>query len=255
MHRAKPTVAHSAQLEMDAPKTCNLSQDAPESKSKKDPLKQLSEKIDALTIVVDSMWQAGQGKPEHTYKPWEPNLTHLSSTPELPVNESEHVVKLIGKKAIIHCNLNGLAVAALLDTGAQVSIIDQSWKDQYLPSHDTRPLTELLAGDEELEVYAVNGDLIPFTGWVAINVNLPGTEDPSLSINVPFLVSHLPLERPLLGFNVIEELIRGKPERVMPTLVSLLSGAVSISSSEAKTLVNFVQIRKPISSEGRLRVS
>ncbi|KAL6483733.1 hypothetical protein MHYP_G00086050 [Metynnis hypsauchen] len=230
IHRAKPTVAHSAQLEMDIPKTCNLSQDAHESKIKKDPLKQLSDKIDALTIVVDSIRQAGQS---------------------IKVN----VVKLIGKKAIIHCNLNGLAVAALLDTGAQVSIIDQDWKDQYLPSHDTRPLTELLAGDEKLEVYAVNGDLIPFKGWVAINVNLPGTEDPSLSINVPFLVSHLPLERPLLGFNVIEELIRGQPERVMPTLVNLLSGAVSISSSEAKTLVNYIQTRKSISSEGRLRVS
>ncbi|XP_049319254.1 uncharacterized protein LOC125780868 [Astyanax mexicanus] len=68
MHRAKPTVAHSAQLEMDSPKTYNLSHDTLESKSKKDPLKQLSDKIDALTSVVDSMRQAGLGKPIHTCK-------------------------------------------------------------------------------------------------------------------------------------------------------------------------------------------
>ena len=176
------------------------------------------------------------------------------STAELSGAKIEPVVKLIGRKAIIQCNLNGIAVAALLDTGAQVSIIDRNWKDKYLPSHDTRPLTELLEGDGKLEVYTVNGDAIPFEGWVAITVNLPGTEDPSLSINVPFLVSHLPLERPLLGFNVLEELIQGQPECLIPTLVSLLGGAVSIASSEARTLVNFVQTRRPITPQEYLRV-
>ena len=129
---------------------------------------------------------------------YDQNPTLSPSTAELSGAKIEPVVKLIGRKAIIQCNLNGIAVAALLDTGAQVSIIDRNWKDKYLPSHDTRPLTELLEGDGKLEVYTVNGDAIPFEGWVAITVNLPGTEDPSLSINVPFLVSHLPLERPLL---------------------------------------------------------
>ena len=37
------------------------------------------------------------------------------------------VANLIGKKALIQCHLSGLAVTALLDTGAQVSMISRDW--------------------------------------------------------------------------------------------------------------------------------
>ncbi len=86
-------------------------------------------------------------------------------SPSPPVTKKETIVKLIGKKALALCNLNGLAVTALLDTGAQVSVIDQTWKDKYLPAVEVRPLAELMGMSEKLEVYAVNGELIPFDGW------------------------------------------------------------------------------------------
>lgn len=127
------------------------------------------------------------------------------------------------ERALTQCNLNGLAVSALLDTGAQLSMIDSISKDKYLPDLNIRPLIDIINGDE-LDVYAVNGNLVPFDGWVAITVNLPGNENPSLSIKIPFLVSSLPLERPLLGFNVLEELVQGQPERLIPTLITLLCG-------------------------------
>lgn len=171
-----------------------------------------------------------------------------------PTNEP--VAKLIGRKALTKCILNGLAVNALLDTGAQVSIIDRHWRDKYLPDLDVRPLTELIELMEDkktLEVYAVNGGLIPFDGWVIITLNLPGNEDPDLSVSVPFLVSSLPLEMPLLGFNVVEVVIQGKPERLASTLSRLLGGAMSIPDDTAKTIVHFVQTKKPVSAQGRLR--
>ncbi|KAI4882368.1 hypothetical protein NFI96_008891, partial [Prochilodus magdalenae] len=161
-----------------------------------------------------------------------------------PSQPSDQIVGLIGRKALIKCNFNGLSVNALLDTGAQVSIIDKAWKDTYLPDLPVQPLTELIGGEEELAVYAISGDLIPFDGWVAIAVNLPGNEDPSLSINVPFLVSHHPIEGPLLGFNIMEELIQGQPERLIPTLINLLCSAISVPSDKAQNIVNFVQTKK-----------
>lgn len=52
-------------------------------------------------------------------------------------NQREHprdcVAQLIGKKAILKCHIHGFAVTALLDTGAQVSMIDHNWKSKYLP--------------------------------------------------------------------------------------------------------------------------
>lgn len=54
----------------------------------------------------------------------------------------------------------------------------------------------------------MNRDVIRFDGWAVVTVNLPGNHDPNLSIHVlTFLVSCLPIVRPSLGFNVLEELI------------------------------------------------
>lgn len=53
-------------------------------------------------------------------------------------------------------------------------------------------------------------DAIPFDGCVEVRMDLPGNGDPDLSIHVPFPVGHMTLERPLLGFNVIQELINGQ---------------------------------------------
>ena len=135
------------------------------------------------------------------------------------------VAKLIGKKALIHCNLNGLAVKALLDTGAQVSIISRQWKDRHLPDLVMRPLSEIIEGVDGLKVCAVNGEPIPFDGWIPIMINLPGGEDPSLSISTLVLVSTLPMDKPLIGFNVLEQIIEGYllllPCFVMPSLFPL----------------------------------
>ncbi len=93
--------------------------------------------------------------------------------------KTDTIIKLIGSKALTQCNLNGLTVRALLDTGAQVSIVDRVWKEKYLPDIEVRPLRDLLGGGNDLEVCAVNGDPIPFDGWTVITVNLLGNEDPA----------------------------------------------------------------------------
>lgn len=168
--------------------------------------------------------------------------------------KNDNIIKLIGSKALTQCNLNGLTVRALLDTGAQVSMVDREWKEKYLPSVEVRPLRELLGCQDDLKVYAVNGDLIPFDGWAVITVNLLGNEDPSLSINVPFLVSKMPIERPLLGFNLVEELIQGQSEQLMPTLTSLLAGAIDIPCEKAQTLVKVIQAAEEDNGHGHLKV-
>ncbi len=164
------------------------------------------------------------------------------------------IIKLIGSKALTQCNLNGLTVRALLDTGAQVSIVDRVWKEKYLPDIEVRPLRDLLGCGKDLEVCAVNGDPIPFDGWTVLTVNLQGNEDPSLSINVPFLVSKMSIERPLLGFNVIEELIQRQPEQLMQTLTALLVGAIDVSNEKAQTLIEVIRTTEEVEC-GRLKVS
>lgn len=137
--------------------------------------------------------------------------------------------------------MNGYAITALLDTGANVSLIDRAWKDKYLPEQDICPLSQLM--EESLNVTAVTGDEVPYDGYVEVVVNLQGNDDPDLSIRVPFLVCRYTLERPLVGFNVIQELIKSNESRpkLMSILVSLLSGALSIDSAKAEAIVSFIQ--------------
>ncbi len=170
------------------------------------------------------------------------------------VDKTDTIIKLIGSKALTQCNLNGLTVRALLDTGAQVSIVDRVWKEKYLPDIEVRPLRDLLGCGKDLEVCAVNGDPIPFDGWTVLTVNLQGNEDPSLSINVTFLVSKMSIERPLLGFNVIEELIQRQPEQLMQTLTALLAGAIDVPNEKAQTLIEVIRTTEEVEC-GRLKVS
>lgn len=183
--------------------------------------------------------------------------SHCNQVAQLPpqsplVAKAKAVASLIGKKALVQSYLNGLAVTSLLDSGSQVSIVSRAWKEEYLPDLSIHSVSEIL-GEEELKVIAANGSLIPYDGWIAITVNLPGNLDPNLSISVPFLISSYPMDRPLIGFNVLEVLICGKPGRLMPVLASLLSNAISVPEETAEALVNFIQSAKPVTPPGRLR--
>lgn len=171
-----------------------------------------------------------------------------SDSPKQRLSPCDRVAQLIGKKAILKCHIHGFAVTALLDTGAQVSIIDCNWKSKYLPDQVLRPLSDIVNGGD-FSVSAVNGELLPFEGWVELTVNLPGNDDPNLTIQVPFLVGKMPLERPLLGFNVVEELIRGKKdtERGLCALAELLKMALDIRDEQANAIVSFIQEQPHVS--------
>ncbi|KAI3376375.1 hypothetical protein L3Q82_016857 [Scortum barcoo] len=135
--------------------------------------------------------------------------------------------------------------------GAQVSLIDRTWRQKYLPHQEIHPLSELM-GEYDLNVLAANGETIPYDGWVEIIVNLPGNDDPNYSIKVPFLVSQVDLLRPLLGFNVIQEIILGQGDgmEALPAICSLLKGAMQIETEKAEAVINFIQAeRKTNSSE------
>lgn len=176
------------------------------------------------------------------------------TVPSLPgaKSTSQRVAKLIGEKCTLKCHLSGYIVTVLLDSGAQVSIIDRGWKQKFLPEQQVRPLSELM-GDRELDLTAANGEPIPYDGWIELTFNLPGNEDPSLAIRVPFLVSRVSLARPILGFNVIQELILGR-EGGVEVVAQLLRNAMQIEEDQAEAIVNVVQTQEHVHSDALVRV-
>lgn len=152
--------------------------------------------------------------------------------------------------------IGGHQLSMLLDAGAQVSIIDEDWRKKYLPTRDVQPLSEIVGPSAGLEVFAINGEIIPFSGWVEATVSLPGHDGTRYSVQVPFLVSQLQLERPLLGFNVISELITGPRDRegILTTLHSLKSSTGNTQDDLVEVSLGFIHADKVYADTGRVRV-
>lgn len=73
-------------------------------------------------------------------------------------------------------------------------------------------------------------------------INLPGGEGPTFSISTPVLVSTLPMDKHLIGFDILEQITVGQPEWLIPTLVTLLSNAIFFSPEKAEVLVSIQMV-------------
>ena len=164
-------------------------------------------------------------------------------TSHLTPKQQNTLQNLVGRKCTIHCLLNGVKVEALWDTGAQVSIISEGHLNQILPEVAIQSIEELL-GDRTLNLQAANGTRIPFVGWVDVNLKLlRPDESEKCDIHVPFLVSAQPLDLPIVGYNVIEEIVKtsGSTSDEDYLEQAFMSSFPFESPTQASALVNFIQ--------------
>ena len=90
---------------------------------------------------------------------------------QLSPQEHAQVIRLVARKCIVKCLLNGLETDALWDTGAQVWISLHSRLKQCTQGCEIRDIAELL-GMDGLELKAANGTDLPFEGWVEPTLHL-----------------------------------------------------------------------------------
>ena len=139
------------------------------------------------------------------------------------------IAKLIGKKTEVKCWIDGLAVSVLWDTGAQVSIINQTWLETHLKDVEVRPVSELLEG---VEIEGVGKNTIPYSGYVLLEVEMTKGN----KLKVPFLVTSVKLRQPLIGTNVMEEVVSTYGEsQLWPALQQTEGIEVSAVSAELMT--------------------
>ena len=124
--------------------------------------------------------------------------------------ETKLVAPLIGKKCILPCRINGVSCETLLDTGAQVTIVGRDWLEHNLEGTVIEPIEKLLETNERLDLTAANGLGMPFEGWIEAVVEIQNVKYGRLAIEVPMLVSQSNLSLPLVGFNVVSEVIKGR---------------------------------------------
>lgn len=82
------------------------------------------------------------------------------------------LLSLVGKKYIINCLLDGVNTKALWDTGSQMCLINEKWRQQQIPHAIVSDLAEIV-DPERFNAHAVNQTPILLSGWVEITIKLP----------------------------------------------------------------------------------
>ena len=110
--------------------------------------------------------------------------------------------------------MNGVESAVLLDTGAQTSIVSKQFVDVNFPSLQVKKIRELLGQNDKLNLAAANGTSIPKTGWLDICLTFGNEQQKSTEISVPFLVTETDIDYPIVGYNVIMEVINNGSDAI-----------------------------------------
>ena len=163
-------------------------------------------------------------------------ISHL--TPK----QHDTVVNLVGNRCIVKCLMNDIPTTALWDTGAQVSIISHEWVKENLGDITIKPLKELI-GCTNLELKAANGTSIPYLGWIELSFRLDRSGSDRY-VCVPILVARNSLEHPIIGYNVIEGVIKHQDDITSVTehtLAFMKSSFPTVKQENISALVQFVK--------------
>ena len=149
------------------------------------------------------------------------------------------LVKLVGEKCEIKCKIQNNETRGLWDTGAMVSLVASTWLKKMVPGAEIREVEELL--DTPLKIQAANKKSLPYSGWVRLSFRLLSGEE----LFVPFLVVDTELEQPIIGFNVIAEILRNSDF----DLIDALATAINVNEEKAKCAVNLIHLINVIDSD------
>ena len=147
------------------------------------------------------------------------------------VKKKNELIRLVGEKAVVNCVLGGVSESVLWDTGAMVSLVGKEWVESNFPNTDVLAVSDFLEGDD-LHLCTANNSEVTVEGVVVLNFGLG-----SVSVQVPFVVSVDQLNQPIIGYNVIEHLVRMEKEKLPPELQLSIP---SLSLSKAQAVVNLI---------------
>ena len=191
----------------------------------------------AIQKLSDNIYENELGKGDSEDK--QAFVSHLTPKDQLKVS------KLVGRKCLMNCKLNGVELTALFDTGAQVSIISLKQLRNHFPLVEIQDIKDLLESTVDLELTAANGTKLPYSGWVEIDFELINSGvNLTNALEVPMLVTEFSLDQPIIGYNVIEEMVKNNNAPDEQNLLLLLSASFpGTSSSNLNAFVNFIQTK------------
>ena len=138
----------------------------------------------------------------------------------------------------LDCCLNGPEVEVLWDTGAQFSIMPKQILKPF-PECTVKEIKSLLDEGLNIQLLAANATRIRYIGWVDLEFKL--LDDSQKEVEVPFPFTERHLSTPIIGYNVIEQVVQTQhPAFSHVPQLGMMKSVPSMSSTEAEALVNFI---------------
>ena len=133
-----------------------------------------------------------------------------------------------------------------MDTGAQVSLISEDWLQENLPDIEVQDVKYLLDQPDQLHVRWGNSQEIPFRGWVDLEFQVPDIQE--TVIRVPFWVTKQKVDYPIIGYNVIKEIIQSCDQTTGNVIMQkmLLPCEKTVTAANVDAVVNLIMGDKGI---------
>ena len=90
---------------------------------------------------------------------------------QVNVTVKNTLVKLVGEKPIIKCQLKDVDCEALWDTGSMVSLMGLDWFNENFPDEEILSVQDFLEGDN-LHLCAANNTIVEVEGVAILNLNI-----------------------------------------------------------------------------------
>ena len=89
---------------------------------------------------------------------------------QMDFRTKKKLVRLVGEKPVLSCNLGAKKTDVLWDTGSMVSLVDRNWVAVNFPHAEIQSVSDFL--DEKLEVRAANSTSVEIDGVVVLDFSL-----------------------------------------------------------------------------------
>ena len=120
---------------------------------------------------------------------------HTVRQNQMDFKTKRKMMKLVGDKPMLNCQLGGRSFEMLWDTGSMISLVDRRWVNENFPDEKIHSVTEFM--EDELNVRAANATSISFDGVVLVEF---GLKDGGERFMVPLLVASDDIAGPILGY-------------------------------------------------------
>ena len=148
------------------------------------------------------------------------------------IARTQQNVDIVGGKPLLNFRMNSKPCVGLWDTGSMVCLVNANWLKRELPDVDILGLHEVSQGVKHISLTAANGGEIVLKGVAMLNFSLSGCDS---SWQVPFLVSTQKLPHPIIGYNLIQHIVKEggiRPEVLKSAIPSLSDPVAMINTIE-----------------------